>query len=728
MIVMITQLFYPMLSNTEVVSMSPKVRRQTLFFGISGGVVAILLALLFLLLTYQDTLYAAPPQVHSAASAQTGIITGQVTAEDSGAPLAGIEVVAFPRAVAGEQQPVYASTDVAGRYKLPSLHAGTYKVCFGPFQIDDRYLSECYDDRPLDADDEQLVTVTEGETLPNINAVLTLGGVIQGRITSGRTGEPLPNIPVYANRIEQSYVRDTWTDANGVYEITALPTGNYRVAFNSGGDANEIYAREYYDDKAAEETSDPVSVTVGITTSGIDSALSFILNITGHIEYEGTYQREGSLKVSVYDDSGTNVSHFLAATNDYTITSLAPGAYRIRFGENEFVNEYYSDSPIFEEATWITVTENVVVSNINVSLVARPGNDLALATASTRPNAILAARVGSFSQIYTLDGGQSWHTFATKPTANFQDVRHIAVAPKDGTEQPMRFLVAPNDFTASATVGIYRSADEGVSWANFNPPPDPQCDAEPINVIEELVSSAADPLRLYLLVRCVKTINGIEPIFHFYFTLYRSSDGGVNWQAVTLPYIENGSSQRAFDEDSLQPSPADPARLYANLQIDISTNVWRRSDNGGQSWITETFTASALALDWTDAAKLYRVEDHGESNVFRYTGKRSTNTGASWEEWPQQPCRTSFLQLITLPTAESLLMLCNQGLYRSSNGGDSWELLTPNTGRTLSVHNGNRDLVLWVRDAELYASRDQGTTWQDLGGWQDAHLPSIYRP
>ena len=451
-------------------------------------------------------------------------------------------------------------------------------------------------------------------------------------------------------------------------------------------------------------------------------------SITGQIEYEGGYQRDYALKVSVYDVTGTEVLHYLAATNDYTITALSPGAYRLRFGENEFVNEYYSNSPTFEEAMWITVTENVVVSNVNVSLLARPGSDLTLATASTRPDAILAARMGSFSPLYTLDGGQSWHTFATKPTDNFQDVRSIAVTPKEGAEQSVRFLLAPNGSPPYPTIGIFRSADEGASWANFNPPADPQCDEDQVNMVEELVSSAADPLRLYLLVRCTKALPTIEPIYLSYYTLYTSSDGGVSWQAVTMPYLENGSSQRAFAGDSLQPSPADPARLYANLQIDVHTNVWRRSDNAGQSWITETFTTTALALDWTDAAKLYRVEDQAGSNVFRYTGKRSSDTGTSWEDWPQQPCRTSFLQLLTLPTADTLLMLCNQGLYRSSDRGDSWELLTEDTGGQLSVHKGDQDLVLWAREAELYGSRDQGTTWQDLGGWQDAYLPNIQQP
>jgi hypothetical protein len=141
------------------------------------------------------------------------VITGQVTAEDTGAPLAGIEVVAFPRAVADEQLPVSALTDATGHYQLPGLHAGTYKVCFAPFQIDDRYLSECYDNRPLEAE-EQHVTVTEGEVLPNINAVLALGGMIKGRITSELTGEPLAGIRVYVDGVTHFFQTFADSDAS----------------------------------------------------------------------------------------------------------------------------------------------------------------------------------------------------------------------------------------------------------------------------------------------------------------------------------------------------------------------------------------------------------------------------------------------------------------------------------------------------------------------------------
>jgi hypothetical protein len=73
-----------------------------------------------------------------------------------------------------------------------------------------------------------------------------------------------------------------------------------------------------------------------------------------------------------------------------------------------------------------------------------------------------------------------------------------------------------------------------------------------------------------------------------------------------------------------------------------------------------------------------------------------------------------------------LLLLCDQGLYRSANAGDSWEILSPQTDGELSVHNDG-NLILWVRGAELYGSSDQGTTWNDLGGWQDAFLPTLHR-
>ncbi len=695
---------------------------------------AMLTLLWFLLLSFSlhTILHAAPFEEQEAVD-EIGTITGRVTASD-GNSLGTLGVAATRD---GDFYSAATTLDATGHYILSGLPPGTYQVKFNPDE-EGPYLWEFYNKKLTDAVD--LVPVSANATTSGIDAVLQLGGMIQGRVTSELTGEPLAGIGIRAQMWsgDDPFVeRDAYADATGLYTITALRTGSYEVSFNFVSEGfREDYGQEYYDNKSSESDADPVSVTVEVKTTGINAALAYVVSITGSVTTADGTPLAG-VTVTTYNAAGDpSSSDFTKQTGHYTLTHLQPGPYRIHFGGDTVRPEFYADRGTFEEADVITVAAGVVVPNVNAVLLPQQPTDVRLASASTRPNVLLAAYAPRFIPMYSLDGGQTWQEFATLPPFDFSDTPHLAVVPKADPAQPVRFLLARNDNILSSVPSIYRTGDAGVSWDNFRPLADPHCNQDAYEAIAGLATSPADPQRVYAITSCDIFSGHESPLYYHYRNLYTSADGGVTWQKVTNP-TEDDIADLSY---ALLPSPAQAGRVYVQFSISaFSANgpgsVWQRSDNAGETWTTETFTLTTLLLDWVNANQLYGVEDVGgldvfSENLFRYTGKRSTDGGNSWSDWNQQPCRTTFRQLVTLPTADTLLLLCDQGLYRSRNGGDIWEKVATETGGVLAVHAGDRELVLWVRGHEVWGSRDQGTTWSRLSTLPAANvlLPFIHRP
>jgi hypothetical protein len=217
------------------------------------------------------------------AAEATGKITGKVTSAASEAPIAGIEVCAFPKASApsssgggegeeegGEEEGVKCpTTDANGEYTIQSLASGEYVVGFGaPFMSGLDYVTQFYDGKSSLAE-AQPVTVTAGATRSGIDAKLAEGGRIAGQVTDASTGAGVKGATVCAFGSKPETGGCGLSGADGEYTITGLASGEYKVGF-----AGAQYAVQYYDDKAKLAEATPVSVTAGATVSGIDAALA----------------------------------------------------------------------------------------------------------------------------------------------------------------------------------------------------------------------------------------------------------------------------------------------------------------------------------------------------------------------------------------------------------------------------------------------------------------------
>jgi hypothetical protein len=223
--------------------------------------------------------YLAP---RAQAAEGSGKITGKVTSAASEAPIAGIEVCAFPKtseeATGGETGEEETEEELAkcpttaanGEYTISGLASGEYIVGFGsPYMGELNYVTQFYNGKSTYAE-AQPVTVTAGGTVSGIDAKLAEGGRIAGRVTDAATGAAIERAIVCAFGSNPESGGCALTNANGEYTITGLVSGEYKVGF---ADPPQ-YAVQYYNGKATLSEAAAVSVLVGSTVSGIDAALA----------------------------------------------------------------------------------------------------------------------------------------------------------------------------------------------------------------------------------------------------------------------------------------------------------------------------------------------------------------------------------------------------------------------------------------------------------------------
>ena len=292
-----------------------------------------------------------------------GWITGKVT-NSAGTGLEDVYVEVYD---AGGSYVGDSYTDANGDYRIVGLATGSHRLFFEDYN--DAYLSEYYNDKATLAAADP-VAVAEGQTTAGINAVLARSGWISGRVTNS-SGESIPGVDVIAYDANGFYVSGAVTDANGDYTVAGMTTGSYRLYFE---EENGDYVSEYYNDKATLGAADPIAVTAGQTTQGIDAVLTAWGRISGKVT-NSSAAAIANIEVNAYDASGTLVGTARTnASGDYTIGPLGDGNYRVRFYDDTgwYLGEYYNDKTALATADPVAVTEGQTTAGIN-AVLARSG-------------------------------------------------------------------------------------------------------------------------------------------------------------------------------------------------------------------------------------------------------------------------------------------------------------------------------------------------------------------
>lgn len=279
------------------------------------------------------------------------------------------------------------------------------------------------------------------------------------------------------------------------------------------------------------------------------------------------------------------------------------------------------------------------------------------------------------------NGGDTWAATASGPTALAQS---MAADPGD-----IDRVVA-----AATNCKVWVTSNGGASWGQA--------------ITAFAGSGACTPLLSWTSAGLFALARG---------TLYQSGDGGLHWSSVGSP--PGGSSATA-----LVVLPTAPATVYVPTEL----GTVQRSADGGASWVNRSSglptsspgdppaAVTRLVVDPADTSTLYaEVDGYG---LF-FTG----DAGLSWDPVAPPAGATTPLTfpaaLATTPT--TLLAAAGATLYRSGDGGVTWESATKSPGGLGSgfatgffADPGDPDAV-YLSGFGVYRSSNAGDTFDYAG-------------
>jgi photosystem II stability/assembly factor-like uncharacterized protein len=228
--------------------------------------------------------------------------------------------------------------------------------------------------------------------------------------------------------------------------------------------------------------------------------------------------------------------------------------------------------------------------------------------------------------------------------------------------------------------------------------------------------------------------------------IWRTLDGGVYWENISDGFLNTASI------GALAVSPSDPNVIYAGtgescIRADVShgDGVYRSTDRG-KTW---------AHLGLTDTRHIARIRVHPQNPEIVYVAAlghiygpnpergvyRSLDGGQSWERVLFRDEDTGAIDLSLDPTNPRILYVAlwqarrtpwsltsggpGSGIFKSSDGGDTWTELTDNPGLPagikgrigVAVSPARPERVWAIIEAEesgLYRSDDGGATWQRI--------------
>jgi hypothetical protein len=255
-------------------------------------------------------------------------VSGVVTEAGSGLPIKDI----FVEVLDLEGQRVEtAFTQADGTYQTqPTLASGSYLV---RFNADERFASctfvTAYYGGAIREEEAEPVTVTAPNPATGVDASLTRGSILFGRLTDAATGAPLSGGQVTIFDAQGEFAGfGRVTEIGGWATQTGLPGGSYRLRFSDGDGG---YIDEYYDDALTLDAATPVVVSAPDDITGLDAALAQGATISGRVTAGDTGEPFTAGYVVVYDAGGNDVGYGeLEADGSYLVRDGLPdGAYLV---------------------------------------------------------------------------------------------------------------------------------------------------------------------------------------------------------------------------------------------------------------------------------------------------------------------------------------------------------------------------------------------------------------
>lgn len=212
-----------------------------------------------------------------------------------------------------------------------------------------------------------------------------------------------------------------------------------------------------------------------------------------------------------------------------------------------------------------------------------------------------------------------------------------------------------------------------------------------------------------------------------YLQLARSSNGGSYWESLTLPDQSVNIWAVAF-------APGDPDTVYAVGGQIFNGPSFFSSEDKGQTWTQRPLNCwgNDLAVDYSNP---HNVLVGSSASDYTYGVYGSTDGGATWPTTLRGLQNIDALAVTTKPGGGQVAYAGTdgQGLYRTTNGGQSWAAwgLAGKTVRCVAIHPfWTNQMLAGVPGEGVYRSTDGGGSWflSSTGIWDHDMLEVLFHP
>ncbi|MFQ5649527.1 MAG: FlgD immunoglobulin-like domain containing protein [bacterium] len=273
-------------------------------------------------------------------------------------------------------------------------------------------------------------------------------------------------------------------------------------------------------------------------------------------------------------------------------------------------------------------------------------------------------------------------------------------------------------------MGVYKSSDSGQTWTHLG--------LEKTRFIGRIAVDPRDARRIYVAAMGNLFSTNTER------GLYRSLDGGASWENVLFLSDSTGCIDVVVH-------PTSPDTVYAamwerrrfpngRLYGGVTSGLYRSAD-GGDSWteLTQGLPNNSpdvgrigVAISASDPTILYAIyADH----IGPFAGiYRSSDGGDSWQRTNDGVLRNVYAtfgwwfgNIRIDPSDPDILYVLGLDVYKTTDAGASWSRVFRNIHvdqHGMVVHPLNPDFVVVGNDGGLYLSANAGATWS-----KSPHLP-----